>query len=76
MKHAVLTTEALLASAGYNYRKWTKHKYSHSELVTLPGSAKGETTTGLGHFFRCAETGELRRWGFEASFRCNDNGGN
>lgn len=68
MKQSVQTTEALLASAGYNYHKWTRHKYSHSELVTLPSSVKGETTMGLGHFFRCQETGELRRWGFEATF--------
>ncbi len=68
-----MTTEALLASAGYNYRKWTKHRYSHSELVTLP-TAEG-TITGLGHFFRCEETKELRRWGFDRTF-AKDNGGN
>ena len=75
MKHHVTTTRALLTSVGYNHQKWTKHKYSHSELVTLPGASKGETITGLGHFFRCEETGELRRWGFDSTF-AKDTGAN
>ena len=75
MRHNVQTTRAVLASAGYNYQKATRHKYSHSELVTLQGHSKGETVTGMGHFFRCEETGELRRWGFDVTF-AKDNGGN
>lgn len=69
MKPPVQTTVAQLSSAGYNYRKFTKHTYSHSEMVTVPSRLKGEPPlTGLGHFFRCEETGELRRWGFDAAF--------
>ena len=68
MRISVETERAVLASAGYNYRKFTRHTYSHSEMVTIPGERKGENVTGLGHFFRCGETGELRRWGFEAAF--------
>lgn len=75
MRHNIETKKALLASAGYNYQKWTKHEYSHSELVTLAGHSEGESVTGLGHFFRCTETAELRRWGFDATF-AKDNGGN
>lgn len=69
----VITKRAVLTSAGYNYRKWTKHVYSHSELVTL--AVNGTPVTGLGHFFRCEETKELRRWGFDATY-AKDNGGN
>ena len=74
MKHEpVRTKTALLPSAGYNYQKPTWHMYSHSELVTIGTGATA--TTGLGHYFRCAETGEMRRWGFDVTF-AKDNGGN
>jgi hypothetical protein len=75
MKHHLITTSALLSSAGYNHQKWTRHKYSHSELVTLPGAKGSAEVAGLGHMFRCEETGELRRWGFDATF-AKDNGAN
>lgn len=68
MKQFVETEVALLTSAGYNYRKWTWHKYSHSEVVTIHAKGAAEDVTGLGYFFRCTETGELRRWGFEATY--------
>ncbi len=75
MKAYIDTVEAVLPSAGYNYRKWTRHKYDHSELVTLPGATPDNTLTGLGHMYKCQETGELRRWGFDVTF-AKDNGGN
>lgn len=69
MKLPIVTPQALLPSLGLNERRATLHKYSHSEMVTLPSRAKGEPpVTGLGHFYRCEETGELRRWGFDAAF--------
>lgn len=67
----VRTTRALLVSAGLGPKsknRWTWHTYSHSEMVTLPGETKGSTVTGLGHFFKCEETGEVRQWGFDAAF--------
>ena len=64
----ITTPQAFLPSAGLNERRATLHKYSHSEMVTVPGDRKGETVTGLAHFYRCEETGELRRWGFDAAF--------
>jgi hypothetical protein len=67
----VSTTTAFLTSAGYNHRKATLHKYSHSELLKLPGEGKSYIT-GLAHMFRCAETGELRRWGFDVTFGKDD----
>ncbi len=70
MSLPVQTKRALLASAGYNFRKWTRHVYSYSELVTL--QCDGIPTTGLGHFFRCEETGEVRRWGFDSTFAKDD----
>ena len=66
MKLPIHTTDAFLPARGLNNRRATLHRYSHSELVTLPGAERGTTVTGLGHFFRCTETGELRRWGFDA----------
>lgn len=75
MRAPVETLEAYLPSAGYNYNKATKHTYSHSELVTLPAATAGIVVTGLGHMYRCAETGELRRWGFDVTFP-KDNGAN
>lgn len=74
MKHEpVTTTTAVLPSAGYNFRKATRHTYSHSELVTV--TIDRQQVVGLGHFFRCSETKELRRWGFDRTF-ARDNGGN
>lgn len=69
----VETTIAYLPSSGYNYRKWTWHSYVHSELVTV--TVDGSPSVGLGHYFRCKETGELRRWGLDRTF-AKDNGGN
>jgi hypothetical protein len=71
----VETKTATLASAGYNYKKITRHVYAHSEVITIPGPKKGETLTGLGHYYRCEETKELRRWGFDVTF-AKDNGAN
>lgn len=71
----VETLNAVLPSAGYNYNKATRHVYSHSELVTLPAVTVGILTTGLGHMYKCSETGELRRWGFDVTY-AKDNGGN
>ena len=73
MKHPVQTITAVIPSAGFNMRKATRHRYSHSELVTL--QSDGRPTTGLGHFYRCEETNELRRWGFDATF-AKDTGAN
>lgn len=74
MRHEpVQTTTATLPSAGYNYRKATYHTYSHSELVMV--KIDGQPVVGLGHFFRCSETKELRRWGFDRTLTW-DNGGN
>ncbi len=63
MKHPVETTEAFLPSHGLNNRKATKHRYSHSESVTK--TIDGKPVVGLGHFYRCDETHELRQWGFD-----------
>lgn len=75
MKNTVETKTAILPSAGYNFRKTTRHTFAYSELVTLPGPGKKDYVTGMGHFFRCSETGELRRWGFDATY-LKDNGAN
>lgn len=77
MKLPIHTDTARLTSAGYNYNPkiWTLHKYDHSAVLTLPGAKKGETQTGLAHYFRCTETGELRVWGFDVTF-AGDKGGN
>lgn len=72
----VTTTTVFLPSKGLNERRATKHVYSHSEVITLPARSKeSEASTGMGHFYRCTETGELRRWGFDVTF-AKDNGGN
>ena len=73
MREPVETFTAVLPSAGYNYNKWTTHTYSHSELVTLKSG--GVQITGLARMYRCAETGEPRRWGFDRTCT-KDNGGN
>ncbi len=69
----VSATVVYLPSKGLNERRATKHVYSHSELVTLPARAGSGPVTGLGHFFRCSETGELRRYGFDAAYDKNHN---
>lgn len=69
MQIPVSTTSAYLPSRGLNERRCTKHVYSHSEIVTLPARVGAAPITGLAHLFRCSETGELRRWGFDASYR-------
>ncbi len=65
MKLPVHTVEAFLPSPGLNNRKATLHRYSHSESVmkTVDG---GTPVVGIGHFYRCSETGEIRQWGFDA----------
>lgn len=55
-------------------REVTLHVYHSSQLVTLP-QAGGPPVTGLGHFFRCTKTGDIRRWGFDVTY-AKDNGGN
>lgn len=76
MKMPIRTAEAYLPSRGLNERRATLHKYSHSALVTLKAQGKGEShVTGLGHFFRCTETGETRQWGFDVTF-AKDTGAN
>lgn len=60
---------AFLPSTGLNYRKATKHIYSHSEPKTV--RCGGKMITGLAHFFKCTETGELRQWGFDTTFAVN-----
>lgn len=62
-----------LPSAGLNERRATLHTYSHSELMTLQNL--DSKVTGLAHMYRCSETGELRRWGFDVTF-AKDNGAN
>ena len=59
----VHTVEAFLPSHGLGNRKATLHKYSHSESV--PKRLDGKPVVGIGHFYRCTETGELRQWGFD-----------
>ena len=59
------TLEAFLPSAGLNERSATLHKYSHSEPIVIP-DGHGGRVRGVGHFYRCTETGETRRWGFDA----------
>ena len=66
MKSEALQHVVFLPSAGLNERRATVHTYSHSELVTLQNN--GAKTTGLGHMYRCSETGELRRYGFDVTF--------
>lgn len=63
MKYTVQTLEAFLPSHGLNCRTATRHRYTHSERVTK--IIDGRPQTGIGHFYRCSETGELRQWGFD-----------
>ncbi len=72
VKFAVTTGEAFLPCPGLNNRRATRHVYSHSELVTLPARVGAAAVTGLGHFYRCTETNELRRWGFDATYGKDD----
>jgi len=78
LRFSVTTKTALLPSNGYNGKKWTKHTYAYSDLLTIPPREKGgEDVTGMAHYFRCAETGELRVWGFDATYGAHkDQGGN
>lgn len=67
---AVTVTRALLPSEGLNERRATFHTYSHSEVATITRGR--EKITGLAHYFKCSETGELRRWGFDITFAKDD----
>lgn len=64
MNLPVRTTRAFLPCL--NEHRATLHTYSHSAIVTLL-TLEGPVT-GLGHYFRCEETGDIRRWGFDAAF--------
>jgi hypothetical protein len=64
---------AYLPSAGLKERRATLHTFSHSDLVTV--KVDGRSVTGLGHFYRCTETDEVRQWGFDVTY-AKDNGGN
>jgi hypothetical protein len=70
MKLPVENTIVYLPSPGVNERYSTLHEYSHSELVTI--KRDGASVTGLGHFYRCTETKELRRWGFDVTYAKDD----
>lgn len=59
----VQTLEAFLPSDGYDGQRATRHRYTHSEPVSRV--VDGRTATGIGHFFRCIETGVSRQWGFD-----------
>lgn len=70
-KLPVRTTEAILTCHGT--RMWTLHRYAHSELISLPGLRKNDPPLmGWAHYFRCTETGQIRRWGFDATSRKDD----
>jgi hypothetical protein len=73
MKITTPTPAVFLPSAGLNERRATLHIYDSSEVLTL--KIDGKATTGLAHFYRCSETGERRRYGFDVTF-AQDNGGN
>ncbi len=66
-----LRSRVFLPSIGLNERRATLHTYSHSELVTLK-NVGGTKTTGMGHMYKCSETGELRRFGFDCTFPKDD----
>jgi len=55
---------ACLPSSGLNERRATIHVYDHSEKVTLNFAGR-DPVTGVAHFYRCTETGSMRRWGFD-----------
>lgn len=56
---------AFLPSAGLNERRATLHVFDHSEGITLKNE-EGNPTCGVAHYYRCTETGAVRRWGFDA----------
>lgn len=58
-------TSVFLPSRGLGERRATLHVFSHSEVITL--RPVGGPITGLAHFYRCTETDELRRWGFDCT---------
>lgn len=63
---------AYLPSAGLNERRATLHVFDHSAPLTIPSKAKGEPAQhGMAHYYRCTETGETRRWGFDLTFAKN-----
>ena len=66
------TTKAFLPSEGLRQRRATLHIYDHSEVLTVPGPDRTSYVTGLAHFYKCSETGELRRWGFDVTFAKDD----
>jgi hypothetical protein len=57
---------AFLPSHGLNDRRATLHTFVRSEVITLHNETG--PITGVAHFFRCSETGEERRWGFDAVY--------
>lgn len=58
---------AILPSEGLGGRRATLHVFSHTGTITIkhPG---GNSTKGIGHFYRCTETGSIRQWGFETTW--------
>lgn len=64
LKIPVETTEVFLPSTGLNYRMTTKHVYAYSDVVTV--RCGSTMVTGIGHFYRCSVTGELRQYGFDS----------
>ena len=64
----VTTLEAYLPCNGLNDRRATRHVYDHSEIITIPAIPGFQAVTGIAHVYRCLETGELRRWGFDQTF--------
>lgn len=66
---SVVNTTPFLPSTGLAYRRATKHTYSHSEPKTVRNGSK--MITGLAHYFKCSETGEIRQWGFDTTFEGN-----
>lgn len=59
------TKFAFLPSAGLNERRATRHVYVGSEIVHIPVRSGAPSVTGIAHNYRCEETGEIRRWGFD-----------
>jgi hypothetical protein len=55
--------DVYLPSAGLHERRATLHTYSHSSLILLQNEQG--FVTGMAHWFRCCETGKLRRYGFD-----------
>jgi hypothetical protein len=78
LRFSVTTKTALLPSAGYNGTKVTKHTYAYSDLLTIqPRDKVNPPVTGMAHYYKCSETGEIRVWGFDATYGAyKDQGGN